>query len=449
MNGLRFSAVLLACFLGGCNYLNTSYGSPQPDAPPSVNGCSILYQRLQEEWGLRSCFRPGERQLDRAHLLVYVDRIGNGTAPPSFDELFDDEGIDDEEDEEDEEDEHSFQRDHDEPIEQSEADTDETGAEDDDRPTLWQSEFDDWLEEWYAYGEGDRCLLLFLKQDGLGSWLCERWIAEIDATLADLPADAPQRSKLELAREHLRERRVEEENAPYPAVDEQLRIGDLLVEGRPTTEIGLLGGAIAHDEPPAFLRLSHTVSATADAAGELRILSSAADRHFIVEWRRDGGRMVVVLNSNPFLDAGLVDAASRRLLDDLIDLIASDQSATGEAWWIQRIRPRDGSDGIPTILGMLLGAWPFNVIAGHVLLLILLWVWGRGAWLGRVTPLPDRRRHHFGDHIANLGRQLAQLQAWHGCLQAIAKARHRPPPSAGDREQALRAARRLYDEAPR
>jgi len=286
----------------------------------------------------------------------------------------------------------------------------------------------DWLD-----GERGRRFVYLQCDGGMAEWLMERWLAELRRELAT--ADEENRDRIEDAIDRLIARIALDPDPRLPGDDPGLP-GWLPanVERLPQTGAARLRGWHTGPAPP-FWRVGSRL-----VGDDLRPLLAADGRLIAGSFRAGRGRMTVFTTTLPFLDAAQVDPVCRGLLGDFVAHLREREGPVG---WLRHMRYQSEPPP-PNLLSLLFATPPFNYAVIHLLLLVLVWVWMRGFWLGRVEGHRDLHLEHFDRHLRALGGRLRAARAWNRCLEALARRwGAEETPRAGDESGAVALARGL------
>lgn len=295
------------------------------------------------------------------------------------------------------------------------------------------------LDQWLRSGR-DRHLVLLLREEAMGGWLCRRWANEARTAAQSLSEDSGERADLMAQANSLDQRAGEEQQAPSPELYRELETPWFSLRGMtaatPGLTQGVLGGVM-----PEFLQVRRSI-VPGDAVAAGTTLWTDGSHTLGYQLRVGRGRITVIATSQLLLDAALVDPHARAFCERLTRHLASDPPQRA-AW----LNLRDAtSDQPPRMnqLSLLFLTPPFNIVIIHALVALLLFVWLRATWLGRTEALPDHRLERFGRHLDALAWRLRRARAYERCLGALAGlfGKNRPATSVTEQD-ALRQAQDL------
>jgi hypothetical protein len=315
-----------------------------------------------------------------------------------------------------------------------------------------------WIRNWLEAEDG-RQFVLVLRDGNITKWLCSRWAAEARAEAAK--AEDPLAQKLTDLADELERRGGQDSEKPLVEPGKTGGCALFNVIGstaQPAAKVhGLLDG-----EAPATMATSSDLTAK-DVPTLIEVENADGSRRaWAISREIGGGRLVVIANATPLLDAALVDKRARQLLDALTTDIRTwrDGHGGGEAAWVTRLAVREHEAKPPNIVAMLFGTPPFSWISLHFLGLALAVLAYKAGWLGRISAPRNDAGERFTRHVDALAWHLRQSNALETCATALAqnagRELDRPPSNLEDaREMAEQlhrpqtAAYRRRDRSPR
>lgn len=262
-------------------------------------------------------------------------------------------------------------------------------------PELPDAQASDWLLDWLEAGETPRQVVILVRDGNVTAALCQRWAAE--ARLA---------GQSEAAARFAKRAAVEGgDHVDVPAVPSET---DLFVMAtRETAPVRTLAG-LGLSEAPTTLTLGAFIDPEEDGA----VLVTADDLPFVVAWPiGENGQLLAIANATGLVDGALPDPRARRLLDALLQEIGQFHGASQpKAVWLGSLRVREAE---PEDLNMLsfLHRSPFAWPLWHLLVLLVVAVLARAAWLGRREATRDRTTARFSRHVDALAGHMAKAAA--------------------------------------
>ncbi len=303
--------------------------------------------------------------------------------------------------------------------------------------------FWDWCEQWLE--QDDRCLVLVLRDGDVTAPLCRRWSQQARAAAA-------QTNDRQLA-ERLRAEAKEMARLALLPAERPVGIGAyersgpwLRLHGVPPGRPHALNGNPPFAPTPATPLTLNPGCRLEAAFGMLEPLVADELGTLVGLRRYQTGRMIVCASATALLDGALVGPAAREQLDALLMLIAED-TPKRVAWLRDHVHASDEYHPRPTLWSMIARP-PFGLILLHMLILVLIYLAYRAAWLGRREAEPEGRPPRFRDHVLALGNLLHAAHARRRVHSALARYHQRPSPSNGvdDSHTDLASARRLWGE---
>jgi hypothetical protein len=295
----------------------------------------------------------------------------------------------------------------------------------------------EWIESWLGDREG-RQAVLFLRDGTMGGWLCRHWAEELRAELAT--ADEGRRQVLEQQINRLLERAAFEDGGEpdmyYLGTEQSCDLFSL--SARPEEAVASITGLVTAAAPEFMTSGSELRS----DQGETLILMD--DKPWAVSIPVADSRLLVVVNTQPLLDAAQVDHTCRRLLQVLIDDLAVDEPT--ESLWVKRLSIGGKQDPPPpNILALLFGRAPFSYVVWHLLLVLVAFLALRALHLARTQALPSGHLQRFSRHLEAFAWQLKRAGASQEVVDALAHVLKRKlPKQTGD---PFATVRDLYGDA--
>ncbi len=274
-----------------------------------------------------------------------------------------------------------------------------------------------WLQDWLAAAKSPRQVLIVVRDGNVTGQVCRRWAAEKRRS-----GQAEAAARLEARARAEQDDHVE---VPEIATDTDLFLM-VTQEVAPVTKLDGLGLA---DAPTTL-----TLGAWLDPEDDGEVLIRADGKPFAVSWPiGDQGELLVVANATGLVDGALPDPRARQLLQALLDEVLRYQpQPTPNAVWLGSLRVRDAE---PPELNMLsfLTMSPFAWPLWHLLVLLLVVVLARAAWLGRREARQNLEIARFSRHVDALAGHMARAAAHdptvaHDAATALAAATGRAPP---------------------